>query len=210
MKTITRYSRTLQALVLMLAVFLALPARAEIAEPERIVRETTDKVLANIKQNLDAYKKEPARLYAVVDELVLPHFDFDRMTALALGRYKRKVHGDQKERLVQEFRNLLVRTYSKALLEYNDQKVVFLPMRGSVEQGDVTVRTEIDQPGGFPIPINYSLYLKDGQWKVYDVVIDNISMVTNYRSSFAREIKSKGVEGLIKTLRARNEQQKNG
>jgi phospholipid transport system substrate-binding protein len=205
-----RFTRPLQFLLLMLAALLAMPARAEIAEPERIVRETTDQVIENIKQNLEAYKKDPARLYAMVDELVLPRFDFERMTALALGRYKRKVRGDQKERLVQEFRNLLVRTYSKALLEYNDQKVIFLPMRGSVAQGDVTVRTEIDQPGGFPIPINYSLYLKDGEWKVYDVVIDNISMVTNYRSSFAREIKNKGVEGLIKTLQARNEQQKNG
>jgi len=200
----------LQALVLMLLLAI-LPARAaEVAEPERIVRETTDQVLENIRQNLDAYKKEPARLYAMVDRLVLPHFDFERMTALALGRYKRKVRGDQKDRLVKQFRDLLVRTYSKALLEYNGQTVSFLPMRGSVEQGDVTVRTEIDQPGGFPIPINYSLYLKDGQWKVYDVVIDNISMVTNYRSSFAREIKAKGVEGLIRTLQARNEQQKNG
>ncbi len=205
-----RSTRSLQVLLFLLLGLMLLPARAEIAEPERIVRETTDQVLANIKQNLDTYKKEPAKLYAMVDELVLPRFDFERMTALALGRFKRKVRGDQKQRLVQEFRNLLVRTYSKALLEYNDQKVVFLPMRGSVEQGDVTVRTEIDQPGGFPIPINYSLYLKDGEWKVYDVVIDSISMVTNYRGSFAREIKAKGVEGLIKTLQARNEQQKNG
>ena len=205
-----RFTRSLQALLLLLVALLALPARAEIAEPERIVRETTDRVLENIKQNLEAYKKDPAKLYAMVDELVLPHFDFERMTGLALGRYKRKVRNDQKERLVQAFRNLLVRTYSKALLEYNDQKVIFLPMRGSVEQGDVTVRTEIDQPGGFPIPINYSLYLKDGQWKVYDVVIDNISMVTNYRSSFAREIKAKGVDGLIRTLQARNERQRNG
>jgi phospholipid transport system substrate-binding protein len=200
----------LQALILLMVMALAPVRAAEIAEPERIVRETTDQVLDNIRNNLDDYRKNPARLYAMVDKLVLPHFDFERMTALALGRYKRKVKGDQKERLVKAFRDLLVRTYSKALLEYNGQKVLFLPMRGSLEQGDVTVRTEIDQPGGFPIPINYSLYLKNGQWKVYDVVIDNISMVTNYRSSFAREIKGKGVESLIRTLQARNEARKNG
>lgn len=200
----------LQALALLMMLVLVPVRAAEIAEPESIVRETTDQVLENIRNHLEEYKKNPAKLYSMVDKLVLPHFDFERMTALALGRYKRKVKGDQKERLVKAFRDLLVRTYSKALLEYNGQKVAFLPMRGSVEQGDVTVRTEIDQPGGFPIPINYSLYLKDGQWKVYDVVIDNISMVTNYRSSFAREIKSNGVESLIKTLQTRNEEQKNG
>ena len=112
--------------------------------------------------------------------------------------------GEQKPKLVNEFRNLLVRTYGKALLAYNDQQIVYLPMRGSVAAGEVTIRTEIEQQGGFPIPLNYELYKKDNDWKVYDISVDNISLVTNYRSSFAREIKANGIDGLIKTLQNRN------
>ena len=144
----------------------------------------------------------------MVDEKVLPHFDFDRMTDLALGRYKRQVNGDQRPKLVQEFRNLLVRTYGKALLEYNDQEILYLPMRGSVEKGEVTVRTEIQQKGGFPIPLNYELYQKDdNSWKVYDISVDNISLVTNYRASFAKEIKANGIDGLIQVLQNRNKEE---
>jgi phospholipid transport system substrate-binding protein len=129
------------------------------------------------------------------------------MTNLALGRYRRKVDGHQKQQLVQAFRSLLVRTYGKALLEYNDQVVDYLPMRGKLDEGEVTIRTEIEQQGGFPIPINYEMYEKDGEWKVYDLSIDSISLVTNYRSTFAREIKANGVDSLIKILQDKNKEE---
>jgi len=173
--------------------------------PEQLIRKTADEVIDIIKQRQQEFKEEPARLYAMVDEKVLPHFDFERMTGLALGRYKRKVKGEEKSQLVQEFRHLLVRTYGKALLEYNDQQIIYLPMRGSVDKGEVTIRTEIEQKGGFPIPLSYELYLRKDEWKVYDISVDNISLVTNYRSSFARKIKESGVDGLIKSLRDRNQ-----
>jgi phospholipid transport system substrate-binding protein len=102
---------------------------------------------------------------------------------------------------------MLVRTYAKALLEYNDEVILFLPMRGKIDKGEVTIRTEIEQQGGFPIPINYEMYENKGIWQVYDLSIDNISLVTNYRSSFAREIKAKGVDSLIKTLQNRNKEE---
>ena len=100
-----------------------------------------------------------------------------------------------------------MRTYGKALLEYNDQVIAYLPMEGSEAGGDVTVRTEIEQAGGFPIPLNYSLRKSDNGWKVYDISVDDISLVTNYRSSFARQIKKNGVDGLVDVLRTRNQEQ---
>ena len=175
--------------------------------PEKLIKQTADQVLAEIKSHSDKYKEDPAQLYAMVDEVVLPHFDFSAMTDLALGKYQEKIDASQKPLITSEFRTLLVRTYGKALLEYNDQVIVYKPMEGSVDDGDVTVRTEIEQPGGFPIPLNYRLKLGDKGWKVYDITVDDISLVTNYRSSFSRQIRKKGVDGLIELLKSRNEQE---
>ncbi len=194
-------------LLLLLTGFLAQPLWAEDSAPQSLIRQTADDVLNTIKSHKDEYAADPSKLYAMVDKKILKHFDFVKMTNLALGRYKRKVNNDQKDRLVTAFRDLLVRTYAKALLEYNDQKILFLPMRGKLEKGEVTIRTEIDQKGGFPIPINYDMYESEGQWKVYDLNIDSISLVTNYRSTFAREIKTKDVESLIKKLQDKNKEE---
>ena len=199
--TMTNLSRTL---VMLAAALFMMPVQANDTAPERLIRQTADEVLAIIKERQDEFKQDPASMYKMVDDKVLPHFDFDRMTDLALGRYRRQAEGEQKPQLVEQFRQLLVRTYGKALLEYNDETIKYLPMRGSIERGEVSVRTEIEQKGGFPIPLNYELYLKDGSWKVYDISVDNISLVTNYRSSFAKKIKQAGIEGLIKALQTRN------
>ena len=123
------------------------------------------------------------------------------------GPLQGRVEASQKPVIINEFRLLLVRTYSSALLEYTDQEMVYLPTEGSEADGKVTVRTEIEQSGGFPIPIDYRLRLGDDGWKVYDISVDEVSLVTNYRSSFARAIKKNGVDGLIRTLRDRNQEQ---
>jgi phospholipid transport system substrate-binding protein len=177
------------------------------SDPQALIRQTADRVLLQIQSNSEQYLQDPAKLYALVDEVVLPHFDFVTMTDLALGRYKNKITAEQKPLIINEFRVLLVRTYGKALLEYNDQEIIYLPTEGSLEQGDVMVKTEIEQEGGFPIPLNYSLKASKQGWKVYDISVDDISLVTNYRSSFARQIKKNGVDGLIKTLHDRNQEQ---
>lgn len=187
--------------VLGLLVFPALAASV----PEQLIRDTSDKVLDEIKTNSEKYQDDPQSVYDLVNNVVLPHFDFSSMTDLALGRYKDEVSADQRPEIMNEFRMLLVRTYSSALVEYTDQEVVFLPMEGVEADGKVTVRTEIEQAGGFPIPIDYSLHMIDDGWKVYDISVDDVSLVTNYRSSFARAIKKNGVDGLIKTLRDRNQ-----
>ncbi len=175
--------------------------------PEQLIRDTSSKVLAELKTNVASYRKDPRQMYRLIDEVVLPHFDFAAMTDLALGKFKDEVSAEQKPAIVSEFRQLLVRTYSSALLEYTDQELVYLPMEGSEDAGQVVVRTEIEQAGGFPIPIHYRMRLGDNGWKVFDISVDDVSLVTNYRSSFARAIKKNGVDGLIQTLQERNQSQ---
>jgi phospholipid transport system substrate-binding protein len=195
------------SVLVLIAGFFQQPVMAGDSAPEQLIKITADEVLEIIKSRAAEFKQDPARLYVMVDEKVLPHFDFDRMTDLALGRYKVKVNKQQKPKLVNEFRQLLVRTYGKALLEYNDQVIKYLPMRGSLEKGDVSIRTEIEQKGGFPIPLNYEVYQKGDAWKVYDISVDGVSLVSNYRSTFSRKIKEAGVDGLIKSLQDRNKQE---
>lgn len=176
-------------------------------DPEALIRDTSARVIDEIRSNADIYQDDPQAIYRLVDKLVLPHFDFAAMTDLALGRYRDEVGEDQKPIIVNEFRTLLVRTYSTALLDYTDQELIYLPTEGSEADGKVTVRIEIDQQSGFPIPINYTLHQVGDKWKVYDISVDEVSLVTNYRSSFARAIKKEGVDGLIKTLQDRNQSQ---
>lgn len=185
---------------------LALPAMAAVG-PEQLIKETADKVLDEIKTNAETYRSNPQGIYDLVNNVVLPHFDFAAMTDLALGRHKNEVSAEQRPAIIEEFRQLLVRTYSSALLEYTDQVMIYLPMEGSEVDGEVTVRTEIEQPGGFPIPINYSLRNGADGWKVFDISVDEVSLVTNYRASFARAIKKDGIDGLIATLRDRSQSQ---
>lgn len=196
----------MKQLIFVLALLIALPGMAT-SSLQQTIKEASDKLLDEMKFNADAYKNDPQKIYELVDTVVLPHFDFEAMTDLALGHYSDQVSPEQRPEIVNEFRQLLVRTYSSALLEYTDQSVVFLPMEGSEADGEVVVRAEIQQAGGFPIPIDYLFHNGDNGWKVIDVSVDDVSLVTNYRSSFARAIKKDGVDGLIQTLRDRNQSQ---
>jgi phospholipid transport system substrate-binding protein len=184
--------------------FLPIVMAAEIG-PEQLIRQTSAQLLADIKANSKQYQQDPTGLYVLVEEVVLPYFDFNSMTDLVLDRYRDKVTMAQRPQIIREFRVLLVRTYSRALLDYTDQEIIYLPSEVSQETGNVTVKTEIEQDGGFPIPLDYSLHSSDQGWKVYDISVDNVSLVLNYRSSFARQIRKHGVEGLIEALRDRNQ-----
>jgi phospholipid transport system substrate-binding protein len=190
--------------LLLIALFSQSGFSAEI-DPQQLIKQTTDKVLGEIKINSDDYRSNPDELFALVDKVVLPHFNFVAMTNLALYRHRKEFNDEQKTRIVSEFRTLLIRTYGKALLEYNNQTVNYLDMLGSIEKGKVKVKTEVTQSGGSAIPLDYSLRRGKQGWKVYDIQVDGISLVTNYRSSFSREIKKNGVEGLIKLLNERNQ-----
>lgn len=197
--------RVITSLLFCLALNAAV-AVADNLDPETLVRQTSDRMLAVLKEQQDVIKAEPKRLYGLVDDIVLPHFDFVRMARWVLGKHWRKATQAQQQQFVDEFRTLLVRTYGTALLEYTDQKINFLPLRMAEGSEDVTVRTEVVKPGGLPIPISYSMFHREDGWKVYDVSIDGISLVSNYRADFSAQIGSVGMDGLIQRLVERNAQ----
>lgn len=181
----------------------AIAVAAEMA-PDALVKQTSQDVLEIVKNDKDIQAGNKQKIYALVDAKVLPHFDFKRMTQLAVGKSWRQAAPAQQDALVKEFRTLLVRTYSTSLSTYKNQIIDYKPLRMQPSDTDVTVKTVVKQTGGQPVPIDYSLQKNADGWKVYDVVVDNISLVTNYRSSFASEIRQSGIDGLIKTLVDKN------
>lgn len=182
----------------------ALPLFAAEA-PDALVRRVSEEVLEIVRQDKDIRNGDIQKITALVDAKVLPNFNFQRMTALAVGRDWRAANPAQKERLATEFKNLLIRTYANALTSYRDQRIVFKPFRMKAGDTDVLVRSEVVQPGAQPVQIDYWLELADGKWKVYDVVVAGISLVTNYRDQFSREVRAGGIDGLIATLVAKNQ-----
>lgn len=198
--------RKFWSILVMLLVFSG-PVLA-IQAPQDLVADTTDKITSVLRIEQDKIKANPNRLYEVVDEVVLPHFDFHRMSSWVLGKYWRKANEKEREQFTQEFRVLLVRTYAKALNDNYDKKIDMLPVVMRKEGKEATVKTEVKQEAGFPIPIDYKMYIKNDAWKVYDVSVDGISLVANYRTSFAKEIRKDGLPKLIATLADRNKQAK--
>ena len=146
----------------------------------------------------------PEKLYSLINELVIPHFDFVSMSKWVLGRNWREATEGQQQKFVSEFRTLLVRTYAKALLEYSNETIQYLPVENNPDSNIVVVKTEIHQPGSKPVPINYSMHISGGEWKVVDVVVDGISLIATYRGSFASEIRKSGMDALIAKLTERN------
>lgn len=196
---------TLLALVTTLSLAIA-PAMAE-TPPEEIVSKTTDEILTIVRADKQAYVKDHSKLYKLADEKVLPHFDFVRMSQWVLGKHWREATPEQRGKFVTEFRDLLVRTYSTALLNYTDQKIVVLPVNRKADDEEVVVKTEVKQSGGAPnVPIHYTFYKnkKDNAWKVYDVTIEGVSLVTNYRSVYATKIRQEGLDALLVSMAQSN------
>lgn len=194
------------ALLLACVTGFAGASSAAIQPPQDLIKQTADRMLAKLKEERTVIRKDPSRIYGLVSDIVLPHFDFERMSAWVLGKYWRTATPEQKKRFTEEFRNLLVRTYATSLTEYTDRKINYLPFRGDPGATEVTIRTEVEQPGAAAIPIDYSLHLKNSEWLVYDVAIDSVSLVTNYRTTFANEIRQSGLDKLIDKLAERNRQ----
>jgi phospholipid transport system substrate-binding protein len=198
--------KALALLTLLATLFLPPAALAAVEDSaQQLVRTTMDRVLAVVRDRGEQLKDEPGELYRLVDKIILPHFDFQRMSRDVLRRYWDEASPEQRERFIEEFKNLLVRTYAKALTEYSDQKVKFLPLEDADGDDRVTVRTEVYQEGGFPIPISYSMYKRESRWLVYDVTIDGVSLVKNYRSAYRAQIRRGGLEQLIGMLAERNQ-----
>ena len=185
--------------------FLSPGALAQQMAPDALVKSVTDEVLDIIRKDKDIKAGSTKRAIELVEQKVLPHFNFARMTALAVGKDWRQATPEQQKVLTVEFRDLLVRTYSNALIAYKNETVDYRPFKMQPGETDVTVRTQIHQAGARqPITLDYSLEKNGNAWKVYDVVVAGVSLVTNYRSSFATEIRNGGIDGLIKTLKAKN------
>lgn len=172
--------------------------------PDALVKNVTNEVLDIVRKDKDIQAGNTKKTLDLVETKVLPHFNFQHMTQLALGREGRQATQEQMKVLVDEFRTLLVRTYSKALTEYRDQEINFKPLKMAPAETDVKVRTEIKQSGGKPVALDYYLEKLPAGWKVYDMEVGGVSLVTNYRSSFAREIQVGGIDGLIANLKAKN------
>ena len=185
------------------AVLLASPALAQEA-PDALVKRVTEEVLEIVRKDRDIQNGSTQKAIELVDQKVLPHFDFRHMTALAVGKDWKKASPVQQQQLTAEFKTLLVRTYSNALTSYKNQKVVYKPFRMNPGDSEVLVRTEVIQPGSKPVQIDYNLEKADAGWKVYDVVVAGISLVTNYRDQFAQEVRSGGIDGLIAAIAAKN------
>ncbi len=196
----TAITKLLAAAALSLAAGLAIAGPG----PEELARELTQQVLAAVDADPQIRAGDTERAIALVEERVLPHFNFEHMTALAVGRDWRQATPEQRQALTGEFRTLLVRTYSNALTQYDNQTIVFKPYRGRPDDTDVQVRTEIRQPGAQAIQMDFSLEKVGEDWKVYDVVVAGVSLVTNYRASFAQQVRQSGIDGLIDSLKAKN------
>jgi phospholipid transport system substrate-binding protein len=195
----------LRFLIPLLAVILPLGAAAQATEtPDAMVKRIADEVVAIVKTDKDLQNGNSAKVVQLAEQKVLPHFDFTRMTRLAVGRNWSQVTPEQREALTKEFRTLLVRTYSNSLSQYRNQTIQVKPLQASPGDEDVVVRSAVIQEGGPPIPIDYRMEKKPDGWKVYDVVIDGASLVTTYRGSFNDQIQRSGIDGLLKTLQERN------
>lgn len=187
-----------------LLVFLTVTFTAVAAMgPLEMVKATTDQALSRLQHDREALKKDPEGIYDLVQEVITPHFDFVRISAWVLGKYWRTASKEQKLRFVKAFRTLLVQTYGVVLLDYSDQEIRYLPLRDDLTSGDVTVRTLVVQSNGETVAINYQLYLRNGEWKVYDISVEGVSLVTNFRTSYATEIKQSGLDSLINRLEAK-------
>jgi len=179
-------------------------AQAQTA-PDKLVKDVANDVLKSLREDPDLRTSNPTKMAELIEQKVAPHFDFERMTRLAVGRNWREANDDQKKLLIEQFRQLLVRSYSTAYSAYRNIAVEVKPARMNTGDDDVQVKSEIKLPGGAPpVNVDYAMYKNDSEWKVYDVIVDGVSLVTTYRSTFTEEIRQNGIDGLIKSLREKN------
>lgn len=185
--------------------FLA-PAAAQPLAPAELVQKITNDVLAAVKSDQELAAGDKEKALKLAQDKVLPYVDFEYATRLAVGRAWRQASAQQRERLVTEFRNMLVRTYSNSIQAYQGQTLKVLPSRGKADAGDgeATVHTQFVRAGGQPLPIDFQMHKAGDSWKVYDIVVEGVSLVLTYRSEFAAIVKQQGIDGLIQALAQKN------
>ena len=193
------------ALTLAFALALAIPpAFAQDVAPDALVKHISDGVVEAIRHDAELQAGNPAKIRALVESRIIPYFDFQRATQIAVGVGWRRATPEQRERLVHEFKTLLVRTYSGALSSYRDQAIEFMPLRAQAGDSEVTVRSRIRQAGAEPVVVEYDLARGQSGWKIYDIRVLGVSLVATYRTSFSEEIRNHGIDGLIERLAERN------
>jgi len=180
-------------------------APAENLAPDVLIRNTIEQVIEVVKKDEDIRAGDLQKTLALVNAKVLPYFDFQRMTRLAIGKYWRRASVEQKQALIEELRNILVRTYTKVFSIYRDQVIDIKPLKFTSDDDEVTVKTTIAKPGSSVIPVNYEMKIGESGWKVFDIYIEGVSMVMSYRSTFRSQIQESGIDGLIKAMAAKNE-----
>ena len=182
-------------------------AQAQQLAPDGLVKSITEEVVAILKKDKDIQAGDSKKAAELIETKIVPHFDFIRMTRIAMGRNWRIASPEQQKELAGEFKTLLVRTYSTALSNYRDQQIDYKPLRAKPEDSEVTVRSDVKQSGSSqPVSIDYEMEKTSNGWKVYDVKVGGVSLVTTYRDTFASEVRDRGVDGLIKSLTAKNRQ----
>lgn len=174
-------------------------------EAAQLVQRTATRMLDTLKGERAAITADPKRINALVNDMLVPHFDFATITKQAVGRDWKTATPAQQQALTNGFRQTLVRTYANALLKYSDEEIVYDKAKPGNREGTVVVPTVVRSPGGAPpIPIDYRMHKQGGKWQVYDVIIDNVSLISNYRSQFQTTIGRSGIDGLIKDLETKN------
>jgi phospholipid transport system substrate-binding protein len=193
------------ALALLPALALLTPRVALAQEtPDALLKRVSEEVLQIVRTDPKVQAGDEKRIKEVVETKLLTHFDFMRMTALAMGRNWRSATPEQQKRLADEFRTLLVRTYSGALSQYRNEQIEYLPLRADANANDVPVRTRVIRQGQQPVQLDYAMEKTPEGWKVYDIIVGGVSLVTNYRDEFNAQVQSGGVDGLIKALATKN------
>lgn len=175
-----------------------------IEAPDALVKRTAEDVLAVVKSDTDIQAGDQAKIFALAEEKILPNFNFPRVSRLVLGKNWTRATSEQKTAFQAEFRTLLLRTYATALSKYKNQTIEYLPLRMVDGAKTASVKTKIIQDGGQPIAVNYALARESETWKVYDIVIEGVSLVTNYRGQFSQEVRQNGLDSLIKKLADKN------
>jgi len=182
-------------------------AQAQQPAPDVLVKSISEEVVAILKKDKDIQAGDSKRVVELIETKVVPHFDFIRMTRIAMARNWRLASPEQQKVLADEFKTLLVRTYSTAISNYRDQQIDYKPLRAKPEDIEVTVRSDVKPSGSSqPVSIDYEMEKTPNGWKVYDVKVGGVSLVTTYRDTFTSEVKERGVDGLIKSLAAKNRQ----
>lgn len=196
---------TVLRVVILGALLFAAPVWSALNEPQRIIQNVSTELMRVLREDRTLLKTDPAYVHRLVDELFLPHVDVSRVSALVLGPYWREATPEQRRLFQREFQRLLIQTYASALDTLSEWEMRFLPMRLEPDATRTLVRTEVMQPGGQPVRVDYRMALSDGRWRAYDVAVQEVSLLASYRGQFTAVAQRSGLDGLLRELQARND-----